>query len=216
MAIFLPTEPNIHALKSILMKDFGLKSAHASEGIAALLGFGSYAAFLRLFCSSSEQPVFDVDFDNFERRTTHLGYDANSSEYLRLRYAKISWPEPIWRIFKRRDQYLKNKWFEECKSRNLPFLRISKATKYFTFEWDHMSTDSKYDGLVERSLGGDLVQTMFKNYQMITHGVDPKSYFCGSALVGEVTGLSELSARQIANVFAKLLVPGNLKSAERA
>ena len=44
MAILLPTSENIRLLKATLMGDFEMRSAHASEAIAALIGFRSNAA----------------------------------------------------------------------------------------------------------------------------------------------------------------------------
>jgi len=56
-------------------------------------------------------------------------------------------------------------------------------------------------------------QILFRAYQLIAAGVEPKSFFEGSAFVGNVTGLSESSARQIANSLALKLFPGNVQSA---
>jgi hypothetical protein len=213
MAILLPTPDNIRLLKSILMGDFEMRSAHATEAIVALIGFRSSASFMTTSNQLPEVTVYDVDFDAFEKRAIHLGYNKNSSEYLRFIYRGIDWPEPAWRLFKKRDTAARDASFHECQRRQIPFLYILKATKYCSVHWDHISLDSAYDKLVRQTAGGNLGRDLFQNHQLIASGLEPKSFFEGSALVGGVTGLSECSAIQIANTFATLLFPGNLKSA---
>ena len=216
MAILLPTSENTRLLKSILMGDFEMRSGHATEAIAALMRFRSNASFLATSNQFPEATIYEVDFDAFENRAAQLGYDRTSSEYLRFIYKGIDWPEPAWRLFKKRDTEARDAWFYECQRRRIPFLYISKATKYYAVHWDHISLDSKYDQMVRETAEGNLGRVLFRNYQLIASGLEPKSFFEGSALVGRVTGLSESSARQLANIFATLLFPGNLQSAQAA
>lgn len=216
MAILLPTSENLRLLKSILMGDFEMRSAHTTEAIAALMRFRSHSTFMATSNRLPDLTVYEVDFDAFEDRAAHLGYDRNSSEYLRFIYRGIDWPEPAWRLFKKRDVAARDAWFYECQRRKIPFLYISKATKYYSVYWDHMSLDSEYDQMVSQTAEGELGRVLFRAYQLIASGIEPKSFFEGSALVGKVTGLSESSARQIANAFAGLLFPGNVQSAKAA
>lgn len=213
MAILLPTPENIRWLKFILMGDFEMRSAHATEAIASLIGFRSNASFLTTSNNLPDVTVYEVDFDAFEDRAAHLGYDRTSSEWLSFIYRGIDWPEPAWRLFKKRDAAARGAWFYECQRRKIPFLYISKATKYFSVHWDHMSLDFEYDQMVRRTEEGDIGRVLFRTYQMIAYDAEPKSSFQGSASVGCVTGLSEPCARQIANAFARLLFPGNIQSA---
>jgi hypothetical protein len=216
MAILLPTSENLRLLKSILMGDFEMRSAHATEAIAALIRFRSNASFLATSNQLPDVTVYEVDFDAFEERSAHLGYDRTSSEYLRFIYKGIDWPEPAWRIFKKREVTARDAWFYECQRRKIPFLYISKATKYYSVYWDHMSLDSEYDQMIRQTAEGKFGRVLFGTYQLIASGNDPKSFFEGSALVGKVTGLSESSARQIADAFAALLFPGNVQFAKAA
>lgn len=213
MAILLPTSANIRFLKTILMGDFQMRSAHATEAIAALIGFRSNATYLATSNYLPDVTVYEVDFDAFEDRSTRLGYDRTSSEFLRFIFKGIRWPDAAWKLFNKRDDAAKNEWFYECQRRKIPFLYVSKATKYYSVHWDHISLSSEYDQMVMRSAEGDMGRVLFRTYQLIAAGVEPKSFFDGSALVGNVTGLSESCARQIANAFAFWLFPGNIRSA---
>ncbi len=211
MAILLPTSENLRLLKFILINHFEMRSAHATEAIAALMRFRSNAAFSTTSNQLPDVTVYEVDFDAFEDRAARMGYDRTSSEYLRIIYKGIDWPEPAWRLFKKRDAASRDAWFDECQKRKIPFLHISKATKYCSVHWDHISLDCKYDQMVRRSAEGKLGRVLFQTYQLMASGLEPKSFFEGGALVGEVTELSESSARQIANAFALLLFPGNVQ-----
>lgn len=213
MAILLPTSANVRLLKSILMDQFEMRSAHASEAIASLIGFRSNASYLVLANPHLDSTIYEADFDSFEDRATHLGYDRTSSEYLRHVYAQIEWPEPAWRQIGKQDSRSKDTWFHDCQARRIPFLHVLQARKYCSVHWDHISLDSEYDELVRQRADGELGRILFRTYQLIASGREPKSLFAGSAFVGSVTGLSESSARQVANAFAMLLFPGNVRSA---
>lgn len=213
MAILLPTSANIRLLKGILMGDFEMRSAHATEAITALIGFRSHLAYLTASNQRPDVTVYDAYFDAFEDRAAQLGYDRTSSEYLRFIFNEIKWPDPAWRLFDKRDTAGRDTWFYECQRRKIPFLHISRATKYCAVHWDHISLNSEYDKMVRQAADGDMGRSLFRTYQLVAGGVEPKSFFEGSALVGDVTGLSESSARQIANSFALTLVPGNVQSA---
>lgn len=213
MAILLPTSANIRLLKSTLMGDFKMRSAHATEAIAALIGFRSNSAYLATSNHLPDVKVYEADFDAFEDRAAHLGYDRASSEFLRFIFKGIDWPDPAWRLFNKRDSAARDAWFYECQRRKIPFLHISRATKYCSVHWDHISLDSEYDQMVRQAAEGEMGRVLFRTYQLIAASVEPKSFFNGSALVGDVTGLSESGARQIANSFALRLFPGNVESA---
>lgn len=213
MAILLPTSANIRLLKATLMGDFAMRSAHVTEAIAALIGFRSNSTYLATSNHLPETTVYEADFDAFENRVAHLGYDRTSSEFLRFIFEGIDWPDPAWRLFNKRDSAARDAWFYECQRRRIPFLHISRATKYCSVHWDHISLDSEYDQMVRRAAEGEIGRVLFRTYQLLAASVEPKSFFSGSALVGDVTGLSESCARQIANSFALKLFPGNVESA---
>ena len=212
MAILLPTSENIRLLKATLMADFEMRSAHASEAIAALIGFRSNAAYLATSNHLPDVTVYEADFDAFEERSVHLGYDKTSSQYLRFIFKEMPWPNPAWKMIDKRDSASLNSWFYECQVRKIPFLYVAKARKYCSVHWDHISMDTDYDHMIRQYADGELVRALFRTYQLIASGLEPKSFFDGGALVGDVTGLSEASARQIANAYALLLFPGNVQS----
>lgn len=214
MAILMPTPANIRFLKAILMDDFEMGSAHSSEAIAALLGFRTNASYLTGTKGAQYATVYEADFDQFEKRSIRLGYDKSSAEYLRFIFVGLTWPDSIWKLIDKRDYYTKNSWFNQCQLRDIPFLYVSKARKYYSVHWDHVSAGSDYDEHMRRAGEGEIRKALFRAYQLIAAGVDPKSFFEGGAYVGDVTGLSAISARQIANAFALLLFPGNVRSRE--
>ncbi len=216
MAVFLPTQNNVRFLKPILMDAFEMRSSHATEAIAALIGYRSNASFLASSNHLTDATVFEVFFDEFEARCAHLGYDRSSSEYLRSNFRGINWPDAVWKTFKRRDKAAIDAWFYECQERRIPFIYIDKARKYCAVHWDHITLDRQYDQMVRQNSSGDLGEVIFRTYQLIAAGKEPKSLFYGSAFVGDVSGLSESSARQIANAFARLLFPGNVQPAVAA
>jgi hypothetical protein len=213
MAIFLPSHKNICLLKSILMGDFEMRSAHASEAIAALIGFRSNISFLSAASHLQDVTIYDVDFVRFENRSVHLGYDRGSSEYLRSIFMEIEWPEPAWKLFKKRDIAGINTWFGECQRRKIPFLHVLQTTKYYSIHWDHISAETSYDNMIQKLATVDLGSHLFRSYELNVANAEPKSLFDGSALVGKVTGLSKFGAIQVANAFASLLFPGNVHSA---
>lgn len=213
MAILLPTSENIRLLKATLMGDFEMRSAHASEAIAALIGFRSNEAYLATSNHLPDVTVYEVDFDAFEDRSVYLGCDRTSSEFLRFMFQGISWPNPAWQMIEKRDSAVRDAWFYECQRRKIPFLHVAKAKKYCSVHWDHISLDSEYDQMIRQSAEGEMVKVLSRTYHLVTSGLEPKSFFDGGPLVGNVTGLSESSARQIANAYALLLFPGNVQSA---
>lgn len=213
MAILLPTSANVRLLKTTLMGDFEMRSAHATEAIAALIGFRSNSAYLASSNHLPDATVYEADFDAFEDRSVHLGYDRTSSEYLRSIFKAIEWPDPAWRLSNKRDSKARDAWFYVCQQRKIPFLHISRGTRYCSVHWDHITLDSEYDRMVRNAAEGDVGRVLFRTYQLIAAGFEPKSFFNGSALVGNVTGLSESCACQIANSFALRLFPGNVELA---
>ncbi|MDN3646645.1 hypothetical protein QWY75_10585 [Pontixanthobacter aestiaquae] len=211
MSTILATPENLRRLKNVLMADFEMKSAHASEAIAALAGFRSHAAFRQSRSGSQHPAILDADFVHFEQKCFKLGYEADSSAYLRFSFNRIDWAHRLWCLIRKSDHAASDRWFYECQRRKIPFIVIKKARKHYSVSWDHISMESDYDNGIRNTYDNELHRIMFRTYQMICSGLEPKSFFDGTGLVGDVTGLSETSARQIADAFAKLLYPGNLR-----
>lgn len=193
------------------MDRFEMKSAHATEAIAALVGFKTYAALKANLKLVRSEIAYEVDFDAFENRSAEFGYERISSEFLRFSYSNIQWPNAPWCFLSKPELSRRDGWFAECERRQIPFMTITKARVYCSFQWDHGSLDSDYDRLARRVCGGELERILYKNYRLLAARNEPKSFFDGSALFGQITGLSEATARQIANRFSFLLFPGNLQ-----
>lgn len=215
MSIFLATIENQRFLKSILMSDFRMKSAHASESIAALAGFGSHAAFCATASDVQGPLATHADFALFQRRSTSFGYDADAQEYLSLIYSRLDWPHVPWKKIKKNDDAAHESWFYDCEDRGAPFIVIKEARKYCTLIWDHITLDCNYDRRVRELYGDNLGQRMYNLYCMICRGLEFKSLFDGSWAVGKITGLSEAGAKELGNEFFRLLNPGNLTTSRR-
>lgn len=210
MAIFVPSEKNLRALKNLLMEDFEMASAHASEAIAALMGFKSHFAFRHSGIANNGQFVGGADFRRFIARCSHMGYDQTSSEWLPFAFKQATWPDPAWRLFKKRDIAGQNRWFQECKQRNIPYIAIIRSTKYCRVTWDHISTQQGYDEALRLALGSDHHTQMFRLFQLTVSELSRKPFFEGNAFVGDVIKLAESDARCLADIYAQLLYPKNL------
>ncbi|MDJ0978231.1 MAG: hypothetical protein QNI87_06825 [Erythrobacter sp.] len=212
MAVYIPTDQNSRLLKRHLMSDFEMKSSHASEAIAALIGFKSHAAFLSSSTSIGGCRVFVADFEAFEARCLELGYEAGSSEWLRFSFMGLDFPHPAWRVISKSDKVARDDWFYDCEQRNVPFMVIIKARKWCTLEWDHISVEPDYDKLVRQAIGEDHGHVLFRLFQLLTFHSSPRAFFDGNALVGTVKNLTEADARIVGNAFAERIFPGNLET----
>ena len=207
MAIIRITERNLRFLKTLLMSDFEMKSGHCDEAIAAMCGFKTYASMRHAIKSGETRTAIEVSFDEFEGRCSKFSYDRNSSEYLKLIFSNLAWPNLPWINYKSNDNFTSDDWYYNCQEAEFPFIRIQVRRKYRTLEWDCITLTSESDQHTQHDAGDDLVHQMHSAYQLVCRGVDRKSVFDGKAFCGEITGLSESSARQLANLFATLLAP---------
>lgn len=207
MAILRLTERNLRFLKTLLMSDFEMKSGHCDECIAALCGFKTYASMRNAIKSQEARTANEVTFEGFEQRCLQFSYDRKSNEYLRLIFRNIVWPDLPWIVHKSNDNISADDWYYKCQSSDFPFIRIKEQRKYRTLEWDCITLTSASDQHTREEAGDDLVRRLHSTYQLICRGLDRKSFFDGSAFCGVITGLSESSARQLANSFAVLLAP---------
>ena len=210
MAIFVPSRGNIKFLKSLLMGDFEMKSSHATEAIAALIGFRSNASFRAHVEIHNQMTAFHTDFERFGDRSQALGYEEDSSEHLRDIFTSIDFPDPAWRMIRKADMLERDKWYYSCEARKTPFMVIAKARTLCTLDWDHISMDPSYDELVRETLGENHGRFLFRLFRLAISENSPKALFDGNALVGSVKNLSEADARILANEFAQVIFPGNL------
>lgn len=207
MAIFRITETNLRFFKSLLMSDFEMRSGHCDEAIAALCGFKTYASMRHAIKSREIRSTIEVTFEGFESRCSALSYDQNSSEYLKLIFHSVPWPDASWISYKSQDTFHSDDWYYRCENVEFPFIRIQERRKYRTLEWDCITLTSDSDHHTQGEAGNELVRQMHSTFQLICRGVEQKSYFDGSAFCGEITGLSQYSARQLANLYTAKLAP---------
>ena len=207
MAILRLTKKNLRFLKSLLMSDFEMKSGHSDEVIAALCGFNTSASMRSAIKTQTIRSAIDVTFEEFERRCSDLGYDQNSSEYLKLIFCNLAWPNSPWVSHGSWDKISSDVWYYNCESSEFPFIRIEVRQNHHKLEWDCNRLPGDTDQHTQSEVGDDLVHQMHSAFQLVCRGVDQKSLFDGSAFGGKITGLSEASARQLANQFVTLLAP---------
>lgn len=210
MALFYATDKNVHLLKTLLMHDYGMSSSHASEAIAALAGFSTHSAFKTSARSQIYPLASEANFTSFVQRASKMGCNQDDSEHLSVDFAYLDWPDRLWRALPKTNKNAAEHWFNDSKKQNIPYLLIEQSRKYCTFSWDHITMDSSYDERLLSSYGHELGKRFFRFYQLVSGPMDKKSFFSGSGMVGDITGLSASTARQIANEFAKVLCPGNL------
>lgn len=189
------------------MTDFEMQSAHASEAIASLCGFKKYASMQSEMKKINNDIVVNVNFDAFENRSVALKYNRMSSEYLAFIFKEIDWPQKTWIQYKTNDKYKHNEWFFECEKRNIPFITIHKKRKYCTLAWDCISLSPDNEHHLVKEEGNNLVGILYKIFQLSADSNDKKSIFDASAFAGEITNLSETTARCLANEYFQLLTP---------
>lgn len=208
MAVLILSNENLRLLKHILMTDFNIRSGHASEAIAALSGYKSNAAMKTDLKNSHHSPAAKLSFEEFENRLQKLGYDDSFGlDYLRVTYTSIAFPDRPWKTFKRTEQLHRDAWFYECERLSIPFITINRKNKYCTLEWDCISIDPAHDHHLRDNTADELIRIMYRYYQLECGGNEPKSFFYGSAFVGNIKNLSEPCSRRIANTLFLWLTP---------
>lgn len=215
MAILLLTDANLRALKSVLMSDFEMSSSHSSEGIAALIGFKSHSAYLSSAMHGSTNYVAEVDFDAFERRCAELGYDRQSSEWLRYCWRSIPLDTQPWKIIRKGDSAAYERWYAECQRKGTPFIVIEKARTRCKLSWDCAHIGSESFASFRHYEGEDRGRLMYRLFCLIADCDTSGPKFDGSWHVGDIKNLREPTARQIANEFARLLSHANVHLKEQ-
>lgn len=192
MSILILSPENMRILKRILMIDYELKSSHASELIAAMCGFKTYAALKSQLNTKSYFPSAQVDFDKFERRHKEFGYNLTSGEWMKFSFRNLHLPNRPWAIYNRSNIHKREDWFYDCKAMSIPFITISKTTKYCLLEWDCITIETKFDKHTRYEKGDELIRQMYKVYQIVCNGKETKSYFDGAAFCGTITKGADL------------------------
>lgn len=189
------------------MADYEISSSHGSELIAALCGFDTYASLKAKLNEFQQSPAARIDTKKFEEKHAKLGYNQASGEFMRLSFNQLTLPDRPWLQHNTAQIYQRDSWFFHCQRNNIPYITIHKKKKYCYLEWDCISLDPKFEAHVRKKLGDQLGGLLFKLYQLVANGNDPKSYFNGAAFVGNISKLSESTARALANEYFLQLTP---------
>lgn len=207
MSILLLSEPNLRVLKNVLMKDYEVRSSHASELIAALSGFKSYAALKSQIGALPFVPAVEINTKRFEDRSVELGYDRGSAEWMHFSFLGLALPDRPWLLHSTVEKHLRDNKFSYCEQRSIPYITIHKKRKYCHFQWDCVTIEKPYDKHARGHDSDELSDLLFRLYKLTARGEEPKSTFKGKAFIGEITNISEYAARQLANEFFMQLTP---------
>ena len=207
MSVFIASNKNLRILKKILMADYEVKSSHASELIAALCGFNTYAALLSQLRSADYAPATFVDFDNFERRHNELGYNRASGPLMRFSFNHLTLADTPWLLHTSNQQYQRDQWYHRAEKMSVPFITIIQKRKYFYLEWDCISIDPKNEDKINKVTQIEQTRNFFKLYQFHARHKEPMSFFNGNAFYGTIEKMSEGFAKEMADIYFMLLTP---------
>ena len=211
MPVIFLTHDNCSFVKRALRKRLSkVKSTHLSEALATALGFRTHAALLAAMKAViADRPILaHVDEDRMAERLRDLGYGSMVPVDLAGIVRSAELPLAAWREFGNRDKAANERWFKECKRRDIPNVCIRLRTKYAELSWDCISIDPDGEDHLRDDEGAALVRIMFERFRALAKGVPGKPEFFGSAFVGTIDRLSPLLARDIADeYFMRLYLP---------
>jgi hypothetical protein len=212
MSILILSEANLRILKNVLMTDYEVRSSHASELIAALSGYKTYAALKAKLDDFEFAPAVRVDTDRFEARHLALGYDKSGGEWMRISLNQIAFQDHPWLMHTRAQKSKRDGWFYRCRQNSIPYITIHQKNKYCYLEWDCISIDKEFEAHVRYKMEDELVRNLVQIYKMAARGTEPKSFFEGSAFCGTLMKVSVSLARELANEYFMQLTPWKLES----
>jgi hypothetical protein len=201
------SESNMKFLKSKLMQNHGLGSAHASEAIAALCDFSSNIALKTELARHDHPPVANLYKDRFCERLLVLGYHNFDHEEFFGEFYELKFQDSMWLAHQNGDTNRRNMWYGRCQPQSVPFITISKRRKYCKLEWDCISIDPDHEAHVRGEHGKEMVGILLNLYRAVARGNDLKSVFDGSTFYGTIDNLSEESAYRLASYFFWFLSP---------
>ena len=206
MTAILLTPANLHDLKSRLRGALRqAKSSHLSEALAAALGYRTHAALLADMKASPEQypPLGRASDRRLIERLSEFGVADHAIDLTGM--VRQGLPDPIWRVFPRRERAANDNWFYACQRRNIPFVYLHVGRTYWRLNWDCISTEKNYDAHLHDDAGTALMRAMFRRFQDRARLAPAKAMFDGSAFVGKVDGLLPQTARDLADDFFEML-----------
>ncbi len=208
MSMMLFTDANVAYLKRHIRAQFPqLKSGHLSEAIAFSAGFRTHAALTAAIKEQAHGRDFLIGMNagQLALRLRELGYPIAGIGDLETITQANDLPQRLYVVTKRSEQYLRDRWFHECRDRNIPFLYIERKTKYVRVHWDCISLDSANEAHVTGDDGTSLGRLMFSNFQRIARQRPGKAFYEGSSFVGSVKDLEPKLAHEMAETFFAML-----------
>lgn len=204
MPIFLVTDDNIEFAKAEVRQAWpDVRTSHRLEAFAAALNFRTYASMLAVSKQVVAFPsIASLVQDRFSSRLAQLGYLAVDESALSRIPRSTAVPLLPWVEFKSGDRASNERWFRECKRRDIPNIRIEMRTKYAELHWDCISQDSRHDD----SRDADLSRAMFACFQARSYPGPGRPIYQGSAIVGSIERLLPEVARDIADDYFKFLM----------
>ena len=208
MATILLTTTNIDFVKSQLRDQFPqIKSTHLTEAIASYAGFRTHAALIAA-CKAAPFDLPNIVIlseTRFLHRLQELGCPIFDGCDVNEICRSSSLPLKMWVAFRNGDRDANNRWFQECRRRNIPNVCIRTRRKYVELYWDCVSIDPKCESHVQGKHGSDLVQEMFDTFQAIAKSAKGKPIFMGNSFTGSIDRLLPELASELADKYFALL-----------
>lgn len=204
MAAILLTPANMAFTKVELRKSMPhVKSSHLSEVLAFALGYRTQASLLAGIGNTDQcsPQVRALKSEKLSERLASLGYSDTACTDIAAIARSSALPDRIWTMFPDKDRSANDRWFYECRRRNIPNVCIRMRRKYAELYWDCISIDSNDEAHVQGVRGTALVREMFRTYQSVAGRVPGKSEFFGSSFVGLVKDILPEFAAELADAF---------------
>lgn len=205
MALFLASRENLTFLKQSLRIEFPqIRSSHLTEAMAFGLGFRTHAALLSQ-TEGRPPPVLRVHIARMAERLEAFGYPEVPLKFVIRAARSPSLPERISAAYRTGDRVENDRWFYECRRRNIPMVYIETRRKYASLRWDCITIDPRFESHVQESGDADLVYPMAARFREMTRGMPGKPMFDGKSFVGCVDPLLPELARELAEIYFEML-----------
>ncbi|MFW7348734.1 MAG: hypothetical protein ACODTU_21890 [Pigmentiphaga sp.] len=211
MAALLLTFANLQAVKTAAQRAWpDVKSSHITEALAAAYGYRTHAAALADLNRSAHPPLVRANPSAFSERLSDLGYPDRGSTPL-VQALDEGIPDAIWSVCTSGDINAANRWYDQCRRRNIPRVLIQTRQKYCLLEWDSITMD---DSVLHPKIRSPDTRDMFRRFQekMQLGAGEGNPEFYGNGFVGSIDGLLLSPARELADDFFEMLY-GPLRSA---
>ena len=205
MPLILASCENLSFLKKSVRTQLPqIKSSHLTESLACALGFRTHAALLAL-TGGQVAPALQVDLVRMAQRLQAFGYAPSELECVTQIVRSPSLPEPIVAAYRNGDRIANDRWFYECRRRNIPMVYIEMRRKFARLRWDCISIDPRFESHVQDRAGDELVYVMFALFQRLASGAPGNPLFEGKSFVGYIDRLLPELACELAEAFFGML-----------